>query len=104
MAQIEFVLTEYSEELLIFLCGLIIVLLAVTLHRIGCLTKLIQENSVDTKGGQVFEKKSGSQSAMLTEAEMEALLGEEVQMGKGSGRISMQPEELLAEVLDEVFL
>lgn len=104
MEQIVFFLTEYAEEVLIFFCAFIMILLVVILHRIGNISKMIQDNLLNIRTGQATIEKSQVDKPMLTPAEVEALLSEDEHIREPFEKVSMQPEKLLTEVLDEVFL
>lgn len=91
MAQTMLFWAEYAEELSVLLCALVLVLLIVTLHRIKQITKLIQEIAGNTKESG----KIANQTERTDKCDVMSATEKEVE--------DFAAQELLAEVLDEVF-
>lgn len=99
MTQIMLFLAEYAEELAVFMCSLVIVLLLVTLHRMKRITKLIQEIAGNTNDVRQTREKCEEKE------EMHSLPAENGGKQETSGVSPTREDnaELLSEVLEEVF-
>lgn len=101
MTRMIFFLAEYAEELSVLLCGLMLVLLLVTLHRMKRITKLIQEIAGNTN--DVRETKVQCE----LEEKKPPVPVEECNKGQKTVEDMLTQNEnadLLSEVLEEVFL
>ncbi len=98
MTQILFFLTEYAEELSLFFCGSAIILLLVTLHRMKRITKLIQElaGNINDTGPVRLEMKEKNKPVLEKNSIGESETEDDM-------LIKRENEELLSEVLKEVF-
>lgn len=121
MGQIMSFLAAYAEELSALLSAVVLLLLLVALHRMNRITKMIRKIGENTEeAGVRNDMRADSQSThqwqekkdtmekcaengALTPEEYAALLPQQENLNAVQNAQSMQPEELLTDVLDEVF-
>ncbi len=105
MDQVRLFLTEYSGWITMAVSGVVFILLAVTLHRIKGIGRLIRENTTDTKRilvcvEQEAEARKSEAETARRQTMQEITHGQQPVVASVSGGA---PEELIDAVLEEVF-
>lgn len=107
MMQVIVFLAEYTEELLVVLCSLIIVLLIVTLHRMKRITKMMQGIVGNTKEKAMNTENKRhtihSETNRTSEREDGTALLSEHKNTDTPQEIKAEQQELISAVLEEVF-